>query len=162
MILSEDDIKREQNILDSVESKFGVEDLPFRGITYIMPDGKFLDLRHSTHHSDVEKYLIDSGLSDYEYRQTQGSQTMYDIGAIRCDTNKWYMVLSERQPTYEQYQALLLWLDLLSSKQTFIEISTFDGQMQKYKFSEDCISDDIVDKIRKFYIFGKLYEHKIK
>ena len=156
-----EDKESEQKIIDSVEGEFGVEDLPFKGITYIMPDGKFLDLRNCTHHSDVEKYLIDLGLSEYEFRLTQGSQTMYDIGAIRCDTTKWYMVLTERQPTDEQYKALLVWLDMLGSRQAFVEVYTFDGQVQKYRFAE-CISDEVVDKIRRFYIFGKLYEHNLK
>ena len=149
----------ESDIIKTVEDKFGIQDLPFTGITYIMPDGKFLDLQHNTHHSDVEKYLIDSGLSEFEYKITQGSQTMYTLGAIRCDTTKWYLVLTERQPTDDQYKSLLVWLDYLGSRKPSIEIYTFDNQVQKYDFA-DMISDDIVDKIRKFYIFGKLYEHK--
>lgn len=150
----------EQSILQIVENEFGTEDLPFKGITFIMPDGKFLDLRHNTHHSDVEKFLIDNGYSDNEYRMTQGSQTMFDFGAIRCDTTKWYLVLTERQPTSEQYDAMLIWLDMLQQRQAFVEVFAPDGQSQKYRLS-DMISDEIVDKIRKFYIFGKLYEHKV-
>ena len=162
MRLYSEEFENEQELLNVIKSEFGVLDVPTMGISYIMPDGKFLNMKNYTHHSDVEKFLIDKGLSKYEYRQTQGSQTMYDLGAIRCDTNKWYMVLSERQPTYEQYQALLVWLDMLSSRQPCVEIYTYDGQVQKYNFSEDCVSDDIVNKIRRFYIFGKLYEQKLK
>lgn len=155
-----ENLTKEQDIIKLVESHFGTEDLPFVGITYIMPDGKFLDLREVTHHSDVEKFLIDSGLSDYEYLVNQGSQTMFDLGAIRCDTTKWYMVLNDRQLTDEQYNSLLIWLDFLGSRQAFIEVYTFDNQVQKYRFA-DVISDEIVDKIRRFYIFGTLYEHKV-
>lgn len=148
--------QRQQDILELVESEFGTEDLPFRGITYIMPDGKFLDLRHYTHHSDVEKFLIDQGYSDYEYRINQGSQTMFDLGCIRCDTTKWYLVLPEKQLTSEQYKSLLVWLDQITG---YIEVNTSDGQSKKYN-RKDIISDDIVDKIRRYYIFGTLYENK--
>lgn len=149
----------EKELLSIVEKEFGTEELPFKGITYIMPDGKFLDLRRYTHHSDVEKFLIDNGYSENEYKTTQGSQTMFDLGCIRCDTTKWYMVLSERQLTDEQYKSLLVWLDMLGSGQNFIEIYTYDGQVQKYRFS-DMIFDEIVDKVRRFYIFGTLYENR--
>lgn len=151
--------QKESDILALVEEEFGTEDLPYKGITYIMPDGKFLDLRGVTNHSDVEKFLIDSGLSDYEYKKTQGSQTMFDLGCLRCDTVKWYIVLPERQLTSEQYDSLLIWLDsMASSRQNFIEVYA-DGQVQRYRFS-DVIPDEIVDKIRRYYIFGTLYEHK--
>lgn len=158
-LLNEESTK--EDIIKLVEEKFGVTDEPFKGITFIMPDGKFLDLRNSNHHSDVEKFLIDSNLSDKQYSINTGSETLTSLGAIRCDTIKYYMQLSDDvQPTGVQYQSILRWLDFCSKYLKSIEIYNQDGSENTlYNFTES-IPDDILNKIRRYYSSGRLYEAK--
>ena len=152
---------RQMNIVKEVEKHFGTLDEPYYGKTYIMPDGKFLDMRNVEHHADIEKWLIDKGLSDKEYIGTGGSQTMRELGAIRCDNTRYYMELPPIDPTQEQYTALLYWLDLHLSKTRVIEVVTQDGKQVMYR-KEENVADDIVDKIRRYYIMGVLLESKDK
>lgn len=151
-----------ENIIDIVSNKFGLLIEPYNGPTFIMPDGLFLDLRKYSHHSDVEKFLIDSGLSNNAYVKTAGSRTLSDLGCIRCDTVKYYIALSlEKQPTGEQYNSLLIWLDYLQKLHKAVEVITPDNQNILYKFDSDTISDTVVDRIRRYYYSGKLYEQKV-
>lgn len=149
------------DIAKTVEKHFGTLDEPYYGKTYIMPDGRFLDMRNVEHHSDIEKWLIDQGLSDKEYIGNSGSQTMRELGAIRCDNRRYYMELPPIDPTQEQYNSLLYWLDLHLSKTRAIEVVTQDGKQVMYR-GEENVSDDIVDKIRRYYIMGVLLESKDK
>ena len=161
--LNESLLKEDSNedIISKVEEEFGTVDEPFKGITFIMPDGKFLDLRNSYHHSDVEKFLIDNNLSDKQFSQNTGSETLTSLGAIRCDTTKYYMQLSDDvQPTGMQYQSILRWLDFCSRYLKSIEVYNQDGsESTLYNFTES-IPDDILNRIRRYYSSGKLYEAK--
>lgn len=60
-------------ILEIVKAYYGVVDCPYDGVTYILPDGAMLDMRGCNHHSDVEKFLVDSGLSNEPYTEIGGS-----------------------------------------------------------------------------------------
>lgn len=72
---------------------------------------------------------------------------------------KYYIGLSEEQPTREQYNSLLIWLDQHSKFTKIITIFGPNGEPStNYRFTSDFISDDIVDRIRRYYISGKLYE----
>lgn len=146
-------------ILEKVKSHFGVVDVPYYGPTYILPDGSLLNLLGKGHHSVVEHYLIDEGISNNKYIETGGSPTIETLGCIRCDMIKYYIGLSEEQPTREQYNSLLIWLDQHSRLTKIITIFGPNGEPStNYRFTSDFISDDIVDRIRRYYISGKLYE----
>ena len=146
-------------ILEKVKSHFGTVDRPYYGPTYILPDGSLLNLDGRGHHSSVEHYLIENELSNRECIKTGGSPTIEALGCIRCDMVKYYIGLSEEQPTREQYNSLLVWLDQHSR---FVKIITIFGPggepSTNYRFNSDFISDDVVDRIRRYYISGKLYE----
>lgn len=146
-------------ILTKIKDHFGVVDRPYYGPTYILPDGTLLDLRGRGHHSSVEHWLIENGLSNSEYIKTGGSPTVEALGCIRCDNVKYYIGLSEEQPTREQYNTLLIWLDDHSRFTKVITVFSPGGEPStNYRFASDFISDDIVDRIRRYYISGKLYE----
>ena len=146
-------------ILEKVKSHFGAVDRPYYGPTYILPDGSLLNLDGRGHHSVVEHYLIENGLSNREYIKTGGSPTIEALGCIRCDMVKYYIGLSEEQPTREQYNSLLVWLDQHSRFTRIITVISPGGeQSTDYRFNSDFISDDIVDRIRRYYVCGKLYE----
>lgn len=146
-------------ILEKVKSHFGVVDVPYYGPTYILPDGSLLNLLGRGHHSVVEHYLIDEGISNNKYIETGGSPTIETLGCIRCDMVKYYIGLSEQQPTREQYNSLLVWLDQHLRFTKIITVISPDGEQSiDYIFNSDFISDDVVDRIRRCYICGKLYE----
>lgn len=150
-----------KNVLDLVIEHFGVTDTPYNGPTFILPNGKFLDIKNYEYHSDVEKWLIDNGYSNNEFIKTAGSKTLYNLGCIRCDTIKYYISLPfNSQPTGEQYNSLLVWLDYLQRFHNAVEVITPDNQHIMYKFDEDTISDTVVDKIRAYYYSGVLREAK--
>ena len=148
-----------QEILIKAKNYFGTADVPYYGPTYILPDGSLLDLRGRGHHSSVEHFLIDNNLSDREYIKTGGSPTIEALGCIRCDNVKYYIGLSEEQPTREQYNSLLIWLDNHSRTTKLITVMSPGGKTSiDYRFTPDFISDDVVDRIRRYYVSGKLYE----
>lgn len=148
-----------KDVLQLVIDHFGVVDLPYHGPTFILPSGYFLDLRNANHHSDVEKYLIDNGLSNHEYIVTGGSPTMMDLGCIRCDYEKYYIEVSDTpQPKRAQYDSLLIWLDMLSASTSMVQVMCRNGKISKtYKFDEYS-SDEIVEKVKRYYSFGRLDE----
>lgn len=146
------------DILKLVEEHFGTVSIPYNGPTYILPNGKLLDLSKHKHHSDVERWLIENKLSNNEYIETAGSKTLYELGCIRCDTIRYYIALTPDNPTDQQYNSLLVWLHKLSSTRRLVEVFTPNGDSTVYKFSQDTITDYIVDRIRRYYSSGRLYE----
>ena len=146
-------------ILSSVINQFGITDTPYHGPSFILPNGYFLNLSKANHHSDVEKWLIDTGLSSYEYIVTGGSPSLMDLGCIRCDYDKYYMELTDTpQPKRAQYNSLLVWLDFLSLDTRKVQVMCDKGRVSKiYKFDE-YIPDEIVEKIKRYYSFGRLDE----
>lgn len=145
------------NKLDVVIEHFGTTDKPYFGPTYILPNGEFLDLTKYSHHADVEKYLIDNNLSDYEYIATAGSPTMFDYGCIRCDMPKYVIVLTDKQPTREQLNSLLVWIDELYRSTKMVSVMTPDNQVIDYNLNE-IIADDVVGRIKRYYSSGVLFE----
>lgn len=145
-------------IIDFLKSYFGTVQEPYLGPTYILPDGSMLNISKCKHHSEVEKVLIDYGYSNNTYIATGGSPTMRAIGAIRCDTVKYYIDLPNEQLSRAQYNTLLIWLDYLSYQCRFVTIMANDGRISTdYRFKET-ITDDIINRIRRYYISGHLYE----
>ena len=83
---------------------------------------------------------------------------MRALGAQRCDTVKYYIDLPDIQLTREQYNTLLVWLDYLSKECRLVTVCADSGRINTtYKFNET-ISDDIISRIRRYYISGRLYE----
>ena len=148
-----------QDVLQAVVDHFGtLSELDiYNGPTYILPDGSFLDLRNQPHHSVVERWLIDNGLSNEEYIETAGSQTLYDLGCIRCDYLKNYIALCSKQPTRNQYNSLLVWLDELSKTTRNVQVISPTDQAVTYWFNE-YLTDDVVERIKRYYSSGRLYE----
>lgn len=148
------------SIIEFVKQYFGTVDKPYNGPTYILSDGTMLNLSNCKHHSEVEKVLIENGYSSYSYIPTGGSPTMRYLGAIRCDTIKYYIDLPEQSITRAQMNTLLIWLDFLYNQCKFISVYANEGRIYcDYDFKE-YIPDDIINKIKRYYIFGRLYESK--
>lgn len=149
-----------KDIIKLVEEHFGVLDEPYSGKTFIMPDGKFLDIRNCKNHADVEKWLIDNNYTNGEYNPKCGSPTLRDCGCIRCCTSKYYIHLPPYGFNEEIQEALFIWLDFLSNITIHkkVEVISSDGQHIIYKVENFDDVDYIIDRIRHYYIYGKLYE----
>lgn len=148
---------QDKSILDKVIDNFGTSDTYYFGPSFILPNGLLLDLSNESSHSSVEKWLIDNNLSNEDFNISTGSPTLYNLGCIRVDSVKYYIALSPIQPTREQYNSLLVWLDNLSKSTSFVEVITPDNQHITYNFKE-IITDYVVDRIRRYYSSGVLYE----
>lgn len=149
----------DKEIVDFLKSYFGTVEKPYSGPTYILPDGYMLNILECKHHSEVEKVLIDNGYSNDIYVVTGGSPTMRKLDAIRCDTVKYYVDLPDEQLTRQQYNTLLVWLDYLSYQTRMVTVCANNGSISTdYRFNET-ITDDIINRIRRYYMSGRLYEH---
>ena len=151
------------DIIDLVELEFGVYKTPPSSKTFILPDGLFLNLDKVRHHSDVEQFLIDRGLSESEFAIIGGgSPTLSHLGCIRCDPKKQTCILPACDHLeVEAIGGLVLWLDMMSSRYPFVTVVGHDGQSVTYSFSE-YITDDIVERVRRYYSSGTLYEKQVK
>ena len=149
-------VKEEIDLLQVVKNHFGIVDTPYQGHSFILPDGYFLDLRRCRNHSEVEKYLIDAGLSDYEYGISLGSPTLMDLDCIRIDTLKYYITLPKYRINGEQINSLLIWLDYLSKTTHLVEVIA-GNQHIVYHLDNEIISDYVVDRIKRYYTTSKLY-----
>lgn len=111
-----------EKVLNEVIKCYGVLDKPYYGITYILPNGKFLDMRNCERHSDIEKHLEACGLSDYKnYLVNAGSPSMRDLGCIRCNMFKYYFMISVTT-TKEQLVSLKEWIIELSKTKSSVEL----------------------------------------
>lgn len=151
------------NIIEMVELEFGTFKSPPPIKTFIMPDGLFLDLSGVKHHSDVEQFLIDAGVSESDFAIIGGgSPALSHLGCIRVDPIKKTCILPACDyPSDETLNSLLLWLDVMSSMYSYITAVGHDGQSVDYDFNS-YISDDIVDRIRRYYSSNILYEHQVR
>ena len=155
-------------IINTVESRYSTSDWPFDGPTFLLPDGKFLDLvgtfgedsfEDFPCHAEVEAYLDSLGLST-SYVEASGCPTLQSLGAIRLnnlDDNN-FIELSSRKPTEAQYEGLERWLDENSQdhNSVYVAVSGFDRYVT-YNYS-DYIVDDIIKRIKRYYSSGQLYE----
>ena len=149
-------------IFNFLKEYFGTIDEPYNGPTYILPDGSMLNISSCKHHAEVEKVLIENGYSTYTYIATGGSPTMRELGAIRCDTVKYYIDLPSEQLTRQQNNTLLVWLDYLSQQCRLVTVMADNGRIfTDYRF-RDIITDDIINQIKRYYISGRLYESNDK
>lgn len=152
----------ENGIIDKVAEHFGTYNLVPEWKTFILPDGRFLNMDKLRAHSDVEQWLINNGLSKEKFAYIHmGSPTLSKLGCFRCNPRGRYCILPEVDyPTDEALNSLLLWLDSQSSNGDYVTIVTPSGKSVRYSFS-DYISDDIVDRIDRFYTSGTLYEKHV-
>ena len=154
--------ENETNIIDKVVEHFGTYNIVPEWKTFILPDGRFLNMDKLRAHSDVEQWLINNGLSKEKFAYIHmGSPTLSKLGCFRCNPRGRYCILPEVDyPTDEALNSLLLWLDRQSSTGDSVSIVTPSGKSIRYSFS-DYIPDEIVDRIDRFYSSGTLYEKQV-
>lgn len=155
-------------VLQFVYDNFDITDVPPYGPSYILPDGKFVDIYGTTindkrlnTHYDVETVLNDSGLSSGEFDSLSLNYTLQECGAIRCSTrtHEHYILLNEERPTTNQYDSILKLLILMSDDLGYpsVQIIANKDKYKIYNFT-DYEPEDIVGKIKRYYSSGNLYE----
>lgn len=149
-------------ILDAVVSNFGTLGSPYKGPSFILPDGKFLDIRKLRNHADVEFWLDSQGLSRYHGYdiRTAGCPTLKDIGCIRVDTPKYYIHLPQDNITSQQYDSLKDWVIFLIDECNIHDLLILAPNASRGIEYSNIDENYIIDRVRKYYIFGKLYENK--
>ena len=150
-----------QSALDAVISNYGTTTEPYKGPSFILPDGSYLDTSKVTNHSDVEYWLDQNGLSiKADYNRRSGSPTLRSLGCIRVDTPKYYIQLPENNITSAQYDALKDWIEFAFTECNvpFIEVIATGTSPVRYQYEDDVDANYIVDRIRRYYITNHLYE----
>lgn len=166
--LEEDLLDNEKNvdIIKAVEEHFGTTGEPYNGPTYIMPDGKFLDLRNYSNHSDVEKWLIEQGLSNNLYEKTAGSRTLYELNCIRCNTEKYYIQLPTNVVSTQQKQSLLMWLEFLARSWLVVDVEIPSLQLSYSAiFAEETpqqILDNVLNKMNNILPENLINEEQLE
>lgn len=148
-------------VLNEVSNHFGTVEIPYNGPSFILPDGKYLDIRNLTNHADVEYWLDQQRLSlGIEFNKRSGSPTLMAIGCIRIDIPKYYIQLPPDNITASQYSTLKDWIEFafIECKVPFIEVIATGVRPVRYKYEDDIDANYVVDRIRRYYITDHLYE----
>ncbi len=150
-----------KSVITAVIDNYGTTTEPYRGPSFIMPDGSYLDIKDVTNHSDVEYWLDQQGLSiKADYTRRSGSPTLRSLGCIRIDTPKYYIQLPYDNITSAQYSTLKDWIEFLFVEcgAPFVEVMAQGTSPVRYRYEDDIDADYIVDRIRRYYITDHLYE----
>lgn len=151
----------DQDIISSVTDNYGTTTSPYKGPSFILPNGEYLDIKDKVkNHADVEKWLVGQGLSPYDdIGNTQGSPSLKRAGCIRVDTPKYYVQLPYDNITGSQYSTLKNWVDyLMTCNVPYVEIIAPSASPVKYHFDESTDSKYIIERVRRYYMTGTLYE----
>lgn len=162
-VLTEDlHVPDEDAVFSAVIGEYGFTDTPYDGPSFILPSGSFLDLKGKVkHHSEVEKFLLSQGLSDLEsVDNTTGCPTLRSLGCVIVDTPKYYIQLPYDQLSSAQYSSIKDWVDYLTTlNKPYVEVIAPKEGPVKYYFDNELDAPDYVsERIRRYYMSGKLYE----
>lgn len=133
-------------------SDFITDKIP-RFSTYILADGRFVDLYDGTHRAFIQ-YCNEEGIS---YREHLNNSIQCNDGKSYIDEMPYAYVELPKLLTANQYSSLLKWLDKLDFDDE-VEILV-DGNYKRYSLI-DYTTDEIIKKIRRYYSSGTLYEAK--
>lgn len=149
-------------------------DKPMSGSIYIAPNGKFLD--SSDDHANLVFTLVDNNFlkkaKNYKSLADEDGFVFVDgevlaelLDYVRCNDSlrDWaYISLPEKPITNAQCRSILEWLDKCIYSKSFknIEVTT-NYASHNYQLDE-YTSDDIVQRIKRYYASNRFYESKIK
>lgn len=145
-----------QTLIDKFEGYYRVEETADYGSSYILPNGKFLNLYPATHG------VFENELDEYNVSFPYLKQSIQvNNGKNDTDPVYPYASLPMRNITNAQYRSLLLWIDDVDHEyEPGVEI-TIDHSSKTYRF-KDYTPDDIIKKIKRYYASGTLYEARLK
>lgn len=138
---------------DYVTTSFGL------GSYYIDEDGTIYDLGNSGYgHAQASKLLNDNGL-EVDYEPGKASKFLRSNGWIRINTNLNYIELPDKRLTSAQENSILLALDSMHNNFKFGDSIQITGK-DTFKVYTNCTSDYLLNRIKRYYTTGKLYESK--
>ena len=170
------------NIISLLSNTFGTVDEPQPTAMYILPNGRFLfttplepsdDCDYEIdEHRNIDDFLYHKNIiKDDRYLEDDGSLfTENVLNCIRFNItdeyygNYSYIQLNKKQPTSQQYDSLLKIFDyVINHGYKYLSI-IFDNQYGKQIKLElnNYTSDELLKKIKRFYVSGILTENKNK
>lgn len=132
---------------------------PVNGPSFITPEGKFLRCPGDAHRS-----ILDS--KEYKGKYKDLKDFCNNTGYIRVNDGSilgWevYITLTAKEPTEQQYKAILAYLDYLFMQRDTdgVSVDCLSKPMEFQTYEWDYTdADEIVEKIKGFYKTGKLRE----
>ena len=128
------------------------EEIP-RYSTYILKNGKFLDLYDGTHGSFIQ-YCDEY---DIDYKDIIKDSIKLNDGKNPMENMPFAYIELPHSLNYKQYDSLMRWLENLESDSN-VEVNTTTGEFKLYSLLK-YTSDDIIKRIKRYYTSGNLYEH---
>ena len=142
---------------------------------FILPNGDLVDNgyfgENGMPHWKVDERVInkiafdnhwdyDDIIDAFDVSEKRGDLLADKIGCIRVNGyNENYIALPENRPTNEQLYTLEEWIDhFFSDIYSTISVTTFNGRQQQQYNDDDCTGRDVVNKIKRYYSSGTLYE----
>lgn len=141
----------------------------------INKEGYFIDLGDNTH-IQILKDLVDNNIirhkdSDLDKINLINTDLFTELGYIRCNSDiheYTYIQLPKTQITSAQYETLRDWLDDIANKSDLVEgeihigldVNIIDGPSKYYSYVPDV--DYIINRIKRYYTSGNLYESKTR
>lgn len=119
---------------------FGVIDVPYHGVTYILPNGQFLNLKNKRLPFGIKRLWL------------KDTYMMNVLRCVKCDSLKHDIKLPNYPVSKEQYIALFNWLNEHMNVSRTISISTVGKFTKgKIKYIHNFTSDDVILKIGNYY-----------
>lgn len=153
-----------EEIKNIISTTFKIVSHPVKGQSYILPNGEFIELKDNAH-NEIDFLLMDYDLiKDPEYYDSFEDLTLVnDFNSVRIGDGKIinhspYIILPKNKLTSAQYSSLEDWIWSLEDKNIFIGSS----KDNKDYSLEEYIPEEIIDKIKRYYSSGTLYESKIR
>lgn len=145
--------KAKELLKDYIKDSFSL------GSYYIAEDGTIYDLGNSGYgHAEVSALLDDNGL-EVDYKEGTSSKFLKSSGWIRLNTNLNFIELPDTAITTDQEASLLLALDAMHKNFKVGDSIQVLGKDNSVTY-KDCASDYILDRIKRYYSSGTLYENK--
>lgn len=133
---------------------------PCKRASYITEEGKFINLRENKINliGYCSREPIHADLPKLFNSKTRGNTIRVNDGTYLYISEEAYIDLSEKEPTKEQYDALLKWLDflMLNSKKKYLYIGIGSTRGKMFEFvnkthQDGLLPEDIVKEIKKLY-----------
>ena len=118
------------------------------GSSYILRDGRFIDLNRGTHQS-LEDLCSEEGFDFSPYK------SMIELNDGSVENIPSYIHITHR-PNDDEYKGIEKFIDGLKSDGVEVYI---DNKYVKYSL-KDYISEDIIKRIKRYYASGNLYESR--
>lgn len=152
--------------ITNYKTSFGDKEKEFKGygnFAYIDRDGNYINGDNNSIHNDLAwELLANNGYEDYTTTESDDSDSTIqeELGyiAIRCDSFEGNKISIQQEPSSRQWEEIEKVLDYFyeTNRDEPIEVYT-KTKIADYSF-KDYFPNDILNKIKEYYITGRLDE----